>query len=181
MEPKLEVLPAGAELVRWETETAREGVDREKWGDGPWTAEPDRVEWRRPGSALPRLVLRGPHGSWCGYVGLPPGHPEHGRKAWGTGDGEKSERLDSLDVHGGVTYTNECAGSICHVPREGESEHVWWIGFDCAHSGDLSPGIECLINREGAFGRSLLNGVYRDVAYVIANTEELARQLEAIA
>ena len=49
-------------------------VDKSAWDRGPWDDEPDRVEWRVP--ELPQLaclVVRGPLGSWCGYVGVPPG------------------------------------------------------------------------------------------------------------
>lgn len=163
METKPELLPVGAELVRWEEEPRPE---KSAWGPGPWASEPDRVEWRQPYSALPRLVLRGPHGSWCGYVGLPPGHPQHGKSY-------DDDVVGNLEVHGGVTYGAECAGHICHVPREGESEHVWWIGFDCAHAGDVSPGLNYRT------GGSFFGERYRDLAYIIEQTEGLARQLES--
>lgn len=41
--------------------------------EGPWTAEPDREEWRHS-SGLACLARRGPMGAWCGYVAVPPGH-----------------------------------------------------------------------------------------------------------
>lgn len=167
-----EMAARGLDVREWNCEPREESPY--EWGDGPWKAEPDRVEWRKPGSPLPRLVLRNRLGAWCGYVGLPPGHPLHGRKAWGTGGEEeqKDDRLDRLEVHCGVTYANECAGHICHVPAEGEPDHVWWIGFDCGHSGDLTPGLPF---RMGDRGDS-----YRDLEFVVTETEGLAAQLEEV-
>lgn len=63
-----------------------------------------------------------------------------------------------------------CAGNICHVAEPGEPEHVFWLGFDCAHGGDLVPklaehGLHC-------------GEVYRRIGYVKAETEWLAEQLK---
>ena len=44
-------------------------------------------------------------------------------------------------------------------------EQLWWLGFDCAHSGDDTPAF------------SMSGGTYRDVAYVRAEVEKLAAQL----
>lgn len=154
------------------------------WGPGPWENEPKRVEWRHAG--LPCLVRRGM--AWCGYVGVPPGHPLHG-----VGYGQcpvecahfteysyctEHEPDYLIDVHGGLTYAAPCDGDeadgICHVPAPGEPEDVWWFGFDCAHYDDLVPGYS---------GVGVLNpgAVYRDIAYVQAETERLADQLAALA
>src|SRR4051812_33030319 len=101
--------------------------DRPKWGLGPWESEPDRIEFEAHG--FPCILHRGGAGAWCGYVGVDPTHPYHGRD------------YDSLDVsvHGGLTYAKECSGHVCHVPKPGEPENLWWFGFDCAHSGDMHP------------------------------------------
>lgn len=42
-----------------------------------------------------------------------------------------------LSVHGGITYSGECSGEICHPSDNGD--HVWWFGFDTAHYMDLVP------------------------------------------
>jgi hypothetical protein len=52
---------------------------REQWGEGPWQSEPDLVEWRDAATGYPCLIVRGSMGALCGYVGLPPGHPLHGK------------------------------------------------------------------------------------------------------
>lgn len=136
-------------------------VDKSSWPAGSWHDEPDRVEWRHLG--LPCLIVRNPGvGNLCGYVGLPPRHP------WR--DDSAAEHV--AECHGGVTYMAACHGAICHVPELGEPDDVVWIGFDCAHWGDLSP----------ANVGPLYDGwVYRDVEYVRAEVESLARQAVAAA
>lgn len=74
-------------------------------------------------------------------------------------------------LHGGLTYASECRGHICHVPEPGKPEDVWWFGFDCAHSGDLTP---CL-------GFDFPGSTYHDVAYVQAECRSLAKQLLEVA
>lgn len=140
--------------------------NKSKWGPGPWQDEPDKVNWRTE-AGLPGMIVRGPMGSLCGYVAVPPGHPAHG-KAYN----DVYDKLGGVSVHGGLTYAAACRGNICHEPEAGESESVWWFGFDCAHFGDLSPQF----GREFGFG----DDVYRDVSYVTAEVESLARQLVAI-
>lgn len=107
-------------------------------------------------------------GHWCGYVAVPPGHPLHGKDYDAVG----------ADVHGGLTYANQCSGDICHVPAPGEPDDVWWFGFDCAHCWDFRPGHAALMESVGIptpdWDRE---EVYRDLAYVRAECESLAEQL----
>lgn len=135
------------------------------WGPGPWQAEPDHVVFEHAG--LPCILHRNGGGAWCGYVAVSPGHPAHGQEYGGDLD---------LNVHGGVTYSDRCQGSICHVPKPGEPDDVWWIGFDCAHAYDLSPGDEAMYRARGmaSFGMSKQ---YRDIVYVRREVERLAEQL----
>lgn len=143
-----------------------EKIDKSSWGPGPWQDEPDRVEFRAHG--FPCLLKRVPNGHWCCYVGVPPGHPWHGKA--------DSDAYDlDVSVHGGVTYGAACDGDpvngVCHTPQAGEPEHAWWIGADFAHGGDMSPG-RC--------SRELLRygwrpeGRYWDVNMVRAECESLA-------
>lgn len=150
-------------------------VDKSDWERGPWMDEPDRVEWRSKGTpVLPCLIVRGPSGALCGYVGVPEGHPYHGK------EGIEAYRLD-LDCHGGVTYGAPCAdgGHICHVPQPGEADTVWWIGFDCAHSGDLSPAYEKLHRERGLSVAGYES--YKPIGYVRREVEALAAQLQRVA
>jgi hypothetical protein len=131
------------------------------FGQGPWLAEPDRVEWRQDGFVC--LMVRQPRrGHWCGYVGVEPGHVWHGAE-W--------DRVDA-DVHGGVTYAEHCAGNVCHVPEPGEPEHLYWIGFDCAHAWDVSPSN---VRLGGIFAPSG-DEAYRDEPYVRAEVMRLVEQ-----
>lgn len=146
-------------------------VDKSTWPRGPWDDEPDRLEWRTPAApGFACLIVRGRVGALCGYVGVPPGHPAHGQDRDGA-------VLHDVFVHGGLTFAGPCQTEghaderICHVPEPGESDDVWWLGFDCAHAGDISPGLG--IGRAGIFP----GDVYRDVAYVRAEVVGLALQL----
>lgn len=148
-------------------------VDRTDWDPGPWDDEPDKLNWKTAAD-LPGMIVRNRSGALCGYVGLPPGHPDHGK---GYGDID-----DEINVHGGLTYAAACAGAICHVPEPGEPDAVWWLGFDCHHAWDWGPAYS-------AYRKTRPNGttlfeqgpdqVYRDIHYVRAEVESLAAQLAA--
>jgi len=147
--------------------------DKSTWGDGPWQTEPDRLEWEHAG--LPCLANRNHYGAWCGYVAVPPGHPLH------------SKFYDDVDVsvHGGLTYASACDGAICHVPKPGEPDDVWWFGFDCNHYRDLAPAMATKQRiydflQSPVFGPPLVHGdIYRTLDYVQAETNHLAEQLAA--
>ncbi len=164
-------------------------IDKSTWGEGPWQTEPDRVEWEHAG--LPCLALRSEFsGNWCGYAAVPPGHPLHG-----------AEYDDvAVDVHGGPTYSAQCQGDICHVPKPGQPDDVWWIGFDCHHAFDFAPAYHVRMRKHGlkihpdvdydhAAVLQFLDAhperwdlsVYRTVDYVQAETNRLAEQLAALA
>ena len=84
-----------------------------------------------------------------------------------------------LTVHGGLTYSEKCQGEICHVPAAGEPADVWWLGFDCSHAWDLSPGGRAALRRldpELAEYDSI-HEIYRTLDYVKRETELLAQQL----
>ncbi len=139
---------------------------------------------------------QGPSGALCGYVGLPPEHLWHGVEYDGclfgascpsrTGD----DRWDTCyehspayraEVHGGLTYSGYCQEhdentGICHVPQPGRPHRVWWLGFDCAHAGDVSPKHE---SHWRTMPMPAGYEVYRDLAYVQAEVTSLARQIAA--
>ena len=147
-------------------------VDKSTWGDGPWQSEPDKRQWQDEATGLPCLIVRGPSGALCGYVGVPSTHPEHGADYDHVG----------VEVHWGLTFSDSCAHSaedtgICHVPGEGDPDNVWWFGFDCAHSGDFCPRRESTLRHLG-LGRA---DVYRDISFVEREVTSLAKQLAAIA
>ena len=58
------------------TQKAAEHVKR--YPPGPWHDEPHRKDFKHAGLAC--LLSRSPgSGGWCGYVGVPPDHPLHGK------------------------------------------------------------------------------------------------------
>ena len=136
--------------------------DRIMWPSGEWDSEPDKIQWQDPDTKLPCLMVRNPAGAWCGYVGVSRSHPAYG--------------VDYNDVagevHGGLTYANKCSlgpeeKSVCHIPGAGESDDVWWLGFDCMHVGDMYPLIYSPMNSES----------YKNQEYVKQEVTSLAAQL----
>lgn len=137
--------------------------DRNKpsWGSGPWNQEPNRVEFEHSG--LPCLLHRNIVGSWCGYVAAPPGHPTF----------EKDYNDVAVSVHGGLTYAEHCNGHVCHTPKEGEPDNVWWLGFDCAHARDLIPDLSRRQHLK-------IDEHYWTLEEVKEETKQLAEQLAAM-
>lgn len=155
--------------------------DKSTWGPGPWQEEPDKIQWIDPATGLDCLIVRNPMGALCGYVGVLEGHPLHGLDY----TIYKDNKID-LSVHGGVTFAGLCQPSpdedahICHVPAPGRPDSVWWLGFDCAHSGDLSPEMEAKVRHIWPERPPKPEGYhsYKPVAYVQKQIESLARQLK---
>ncbi len=142
--------------------------EKAEWGEGAWQHEPDKAQWIAHG--LDCLIVRGPSGALCGYVGVPEGHP-YFQKHYDEAD---------VEVHGGLTFSAPCANTddesrgIYHVEQGAANKTVWWLGFDCAHCFDVSP---MYAHRyPDTFG----DGVYRDFAYVQDQTEQLAEQLKTL-
>jgi hypothetical protein len=132
--------------------------------EGPWSTEPDKVQWVDEETGLPCIIRRNDSmGFWCGYVGVPRSHP-YFEKEYGEVD---------VEVHGGLTFSDRCSASedphdICHVVEEGEDDEVWWLGFDCGHYRDASPYM----------GKIYREDIYRDQAYVMSECASLAKQLK---
>lgn len=211
-----------------ENGVVEEKRDREGWPAGPWDLEPDRAEFEHAG--LPCLLLRNRLGAWCGYASVLPGHPFHGRDydecaATPQCEGEtysgQTHFYDSqpkkywhcehrpgglLEAHGGLTYSGACSGLICHVPKPGEPDNVWWFGFDCNHANDVSPGMlaieekmrerkvfaegegfyvpkwaEPIEKHASEFALLFPLSMYRTQLYVSAQVRRLAEQLAAAA
>lgn len=60
-----------------------------------------------------------PPSYYCGYVQIPYWHPVY----------KKDYRDLDILCHGGLTFSDH---KLLGVPYPG-----WWIGFDCAHEGDV--------------------------------------------
>lgn len=119
-----------------------------------WEHEPDRLEFEYDGFQC--LILRCPESKHLnGYVGLPKWHPYYGRNY---------DDMD-VDVHGGLTFSQEGDGGNW-------ASGSWWIGFDCAHYGDLIPQWLLMIGR-----KARADETYRNIEYVKGELMCLVKQL----
>lgn len=141
---------------------------KEEWGDGPWQNEPDKLEFEHEGFTC--LILRTSMGHLCGYVALKPEHPDY----------NKDYNDINVDCHGGLTYGAMCSGHICHTPKPGEPDNVYWVGFDHAHSGDYSPSNAAMVKKYGAHFERGEYESYKDIDYVTKGVKHLAEQLKSI-
>jgi hypothetical protein len=173
-------------------------VDKTEWGEGPWVDEHDKVQFLDEETGLPCIIKRGPMGAWCGYVGVSEGHPAYKKHYDEVHDMFPDwDEEGHLEVHGGLTFAGPCqphdlgdeVHAICHVVEDGEDDHVWWLGFDCAHGWDLMPHVRAANRRRyEETGDELWNDLnknprdetYRDQAYVTKEVRQLAKQLAAM-
>ena len=165
----------------------RDVIDKTSWGDGPWQQEPDKLQWQDE-TGLPCLAVRHLRtGNWCGYVGVAHGHPLYGCHY-------TDAEVELLPAHGGITFSDHCQEgpdehAICHIPSPGESDDVWWFGFDCAHFMDFMPGMSADMKDLGR--HAVKHGIeppdkredllfwptYKTLAYVQACCHQLAEAL----
>ena len=153
-------------------------TDKSKWKHG--CDEPDKIEFIDPETDMACLMVRhGGAGHWCGYVGVESSHPMY--EVSSSGDFESSDvrALHELSVHGGITFTDKCkpeahpSEGVCHVPFPGRTDDIWWIGFDCAHTHDVSPLRDSNMQFEFA--------TYKSQKYVENQIRQLAVQLKEAA
>ena len=155
--------------------------------DKPWQQEPDILYGNPLGFHC--LILRGPMQALCGYIGVPDDHPLHGvdyretivipperfdkpvdldktsiLSLFGYAMREEGDKTSCpldviMETHGGLTYSDK------YTPFKYLSHLAsWWLGFDCAHSGDYTPRLD-------------YDGVYRTIDYVKKELHGLAAQL----
>ena len=111
------------------SEEKNKELNKSKWSSGEWDLEPDNVKWTDPETQLPCWIKRNNFGAFCGYVGIPKGHPYF----------EKVGDTLNISVHGGITWSNYQ-----------EKYSHWWLGFDCAHHMDKTPQ-ELYIDRNNTY------------------------------
>jgi hypothetical protein len=95
-------------------------------------------------------------GFWCGYVGVPQGHPKF----------EVDYNQVDADVHGGLTFSDFIRENDSGTPG------LWYFGFDCAHAGDVVKGIRGFSSIPGS--------TFKDLDYVKVEIASLATQLKAL-
>ncbi len=126
--------------------------------------EPDREEFEHAGYKC--IILRHYElGMLCGYVGVKKGHPCYGKHY----DHMPYDDLFSIEVHGGLTFSDEDDGSW-------RPAGYWWLGFDCAHAWDKVPYVDIIAPLLG----HKPYGTYRNFEYVRQETEALANQVATL-
>jgi hypothetical protein len=126
---------------------------------------PENVLAKGEHLGLEWTVIHNDMGYRCGYVRVPLGHPWHG----------KGSELD-VDVHGGITFAE--SDVPCDAPGPDTN---WWLGFDCAHSGD-APDPELLIGTtSNPYARIAYYGQVRSQSYVEAECKSLCTQAKEAA
>jgi hypothetical protein len=128
----------------------------------PWENEPDQVEWLDKATGYQCLIARNRLGAYCGYVFVPSSHP-----AYGVDSGTLN-----LDAHGGITLEESAEDYYGSIVTSFDARGMWMFGFDCAHCFDIIPA-------QAAWGT--VGDKYRDLAYVTAEVEGLAKQLQEVA
>lgn len=95
-----------------------------------------------------------------GYVGLPEGHKFYGK---GYDD------ID-IDCHGGITFADHW---------EDQKDNLWYIGFDCAHHMDITPGCEMRLPLDMQMKISDIdsNVTYKNIEYVRNECKNIVDQL----
>lgn len=99
-------------------------------------------------------------GYLCGYIKIPATHFFYGKSYT-----DIDETYDyEIPSHGGLTFSGELNG------RDG-----YWIGFDCAHSGDLIPRLS-----DDDLELFIMYGdVYRDLNYVMETLRKMIDFIES--
>lgn len=140
-------------------------------------------EWKHAGLSC-AIVLAREGGHRCGYVRVPPGHPDFG----------KGCDAVPVNVHGGLTFAE------IEPCKEHEDGQGYWFGFDCAHAEDASydPNmrLEDMTTKEGRDSfriKSEMRRKYPAISFlgrpehywtqdeVATETERLAEQLTQLA
>lgn len=148
-------------MKKWTTK------EKSNWLRGEWDDEPDKAQWIDKATGLDCLIVRGPTGALCGYVGVPECSPLYKK--------EYTQVDEIIDVHGGLTFSKACnpngneSTDICHT-GDVANKTVWWFGFDCAHGQDFTPAY----SRHKIFSYE----IYRNFSYVKNQVTKLAKQLK---
>jgi hypothetical protein len=129
----------------------------------PWEHEPNIEEWVDADTGYKCTVMRhGTLGHLNGYVAIPKGHPFYGSSY--------DTLSEVIDVHGGLTYSDE-------DKEAGE----WVFGFDCSHAGDFSPKmVATMLQYTDTSIDHHMRDTYRTFEWVKEEVVDLASQLKSV-
>lgn len=149
----------------------------EYWGYGEWVEEADWAEFEHAGlkcTIIRMAAADGPKGGvyggyLTGYIHIPKDNVLYMKDLF--------DFKHDLEVHGGISFSDF---------REGN----WLIGFDAAHSCDLTPSMQAIMkkiddetnNFMKSLGHDISNSLifhreYRNMQYVIDQCKDLAEQV----
>ena len=131
-------------------------VKLQLYGYGEWIDEPDELRFEHNG--IKCLILRNDMGALCGYCQLPEGHKYY----------EKDYNDILYEAHGGLTFSGD---------REKLGLDGFWIGFDCAHSHDITPSCESFLKQI----RASLSNKIRDLAKILDSSPIFERTYKNMA
>jgi hypothetical protein len=131
--------------------------------------EGDCLDWTDSVTGYDCAIRRvGTLGHLCGYVRVPETHPYYNKQIMDTD-------LDNFQVHWGLTFDGKMDFVQDDYTLSKDNREGHWIGFDCAHSGDLYPPNILKYNENIPS-----HEVYRTMEYVKKECENLAKQLKEL-
>jgi hypothetical protein len=119
-----------------------------------WDNEPNLLQFTVHGFMCKIERISG-LGHLCGYIMVEDTHPWYAKDC---------NELSDVAVHGGLTY-------------RGLFPTYSWLGFDCAHVGDLIPQMPPFGDNDNLFTDGDL---YRDMGYVVNELIKLANQAKEV-
>lgn len=139
------------------------------WPGGEWDNEPDIIFWIDRDPDRYCVALRNPQfGNWNGYVQIV--------------DGCNDMKEDDVNVHGGITYSGELPlgdrAMYDHIyVNIGIMEPNTFVGFDCNHIYDFSPGFSVSPWTSMDMKSARAEGIYRNKEYIKKEIKKLSDQL----
>lgn len=108
-------------------------VKTDGYGIGAWSSEPNFVFYFENG--YPCLIIRmQTTGHLCGYVGIP---KERAATYAKNSYSDFATNATGIDVHGDITFFGS---RDAFLEPEHQNKYIF-MGFDCAHAGDLVPSL----------------------------------------
>lgn len=181
-------------------------IDKSEWPRGEWDSEPDKMQFTTA-AGLPALIVRGPVGALCGYVGVDEKHTLHGvsysedSSVLGEAFDRRMEQPIGEHPAFGVMIAAALGGELKRSPEAVFIVHGGLTFSDFGHPGaeengichipDISAGepervwwfgFDCshcddLAPEMYRYSAYRAYGTYRNVAYVREQVESLASQL----
>lgn len=142
----------------------------------PWVGEPNYACGWYNGRRW--IIMRGPVGSYCGYVEFKPTQVEYKNNRY-----LKDEAMDvtydniNIDCHGGLTFSGTRPFVEWNTevsPYQPTMEEIYCIGFDCAHYQDLT--VIDFIEKE--LFHDPIKSIYRSFEYVKEQCISICKQLD---